>query len=33
MCHKIINTVRKAKEMELSKEKNPHRGVKKEAGK
>lgn len=28
MCHKIINTVRKAKEMELSKEKKPHRGAK-----
>ena len=28
MCHKIINTVRKAKGMELSKAKNPHRGAK-----
>ena len=33
MCHRIINTVRKAKGMELSKEKNPHRGAKKEEGK
>ena len=33
MCHTIINAVRTAKGMELSKAKNPHRGAKEEKGK
>lgn len=33
LCHKIINTIRMAKGIELSNAKNPHKGIKKEDGK
>ena len=29
LCHKIINTIRMAKGIELSNAKNPHKGIKK----